>query len=671
MDLKLEKIFKKILLDEKIFNDFLNLENSVEIYNFLEEHSKPEFDNEESFWESLYNFIVSYLDKCETPSEVLNENELCKISGGRNSNILNRGISVLSSLAILGTMYMPVSNFNNTSRVHGISFFNKQNKSSEIHIKEPWEYKQVIDTIYETTYWNKNNLDIQNFRGLWSNSAGEKQWNDTLKSDTGNPYKGIINESTNVLIYNICKLIQVVANGVANGSTLKALSDLVFKGLISPTGTESAEVSAATVVIMGWVQSILEDPSNTGINVSDLLNNDDFKNKINTHFKKFEIAYPNNNIGTVSHEPMNPYDYFKKMCSAEFKFKEFVNNVKFGGKAGLGILGIVGILVLCNKIGLASKVSKILTKHKNTICNYFTNKDPVFVKNSLREVLDQEVMFQEKAKENFISKFTSEYNNTGSERSHSRVTLTELYGDSQNVGKEKFGESLACVLKKSSDYIDFSVNFPPEITVTRKNEKSEISEKLMPADILFDYNSSIVQKILKNDFPVLIFDNIEKLNDLDKSNSILNRIQSARKTGQLLVYNSEKQTRESISISDTAFILINNSEQNNFSDAIKFDDFTEEEYTSILVTKSQELVLDYLKKYNINLKISLNTIESSVKNIINLNEKIGIQAVDKVIKNLKKHLLEYLSQNPQLIRSQSKKNIVVLYDHETGEFDIK
>lgn len=676
MGLKLEKIFKKILLDEEIFNNFLNLENSIEICDFLEESSKFEFDNKEDFWENLYNFLVNYSNKSEVTSKVLNEKELCEIAGGRSSNIINRSVAVMSSLAILGTMYMPVTNnnFNNNTKAHGIKFFNKQ-KSSEITIKAPWEYKQVIDIMYETTYWRDkipyNSINIEAFREKWISTSCEKLWKKTLKYEDSNPYKGIINESTNVLIYNICRLVQLVGGVISSGSKVTALWDAIHQKLVSPTGEESGEVGFATVVIIAWAHSILEDSSNIGISFSDLLDNDEFKNNINKYFKKFEVAYPDNNSGKVSRRIMDPYEYFKKMCSTELKFKEFVNNAKFGGKVGLGILGIVGTLVLCNKYGLASKASNILTKHKNIIYNYFTNKDPVLLKNSLREILDQRVMFQEKAKENFMSKFTSEYDNTGNNETSSRVTFAELYGDSQNVGKREFGESLAYVLRKSSDYIDFSVNFPPEITVTRKNEKSEISEKLTPADTLFDYNSSIVQKILKNDFPVLIFDNIEKLKDLDKSNSILNRIQSAKKTGQLLVYNSEKQARESIPIADTAFILINNSAQNYFSDAIKFDDFTEEEYKSILTTKLQELILNYLEKYNINLKISLDIIESNTKKILNLNEKIGTQAVDKIIKNLKKHLLEYLSRNPQLTKSQLEKNIIVSYNSEIGEFDIK
>ena len=518
MGLKLEKIFKKILLDEEIFNNFLNLENSIEICDFLEESSKFEFDNKEEFWENLYNFLVNYSSKSGATSKVLNEKELCEVTGGKNSNIINRSIAAVSSLAILGTMYIPVTNnnFNNNTKAHGIKFFNKQ-KSSEITIKAPWEYKQVIDIMYETTYFRdkilSKNIDIEVFREKFIDNSGSKEWNKSVNCGI-EPYQGVLNEAENVVLYNICKCIKEFGGAISKGSSRGVIGKgllAIFNslGLVSPSNIESAEVNAAITVMMTWVTSILEDSSNIGINVSDLLNDDNFKNSINKYFKKFRVSYPEANGGRVVTSDMVPYEYFKRMCSPELKFKEFVNNVKFGGKVGLGIIGITGALMLCNKYGLASKASNILTKHKNTIYNYFTNKDPVLLKNSLREILDQRVMFQEKAKENFMSKFTSEYDNTGNNETGSRVTFAELYGDSQNVGKREFGESLAYVLRKSSDYIDFSVNFPPEITVTRKNEKSEISEKLTPADTLFDYNSSIVQKILKNDFPVLIFDNIE------------------------------------------------------------------------------------------------------------------------------------------------------------------
>ena len=149
-----------------------------------------------------------------------------------------------------------------------------------------------------------------------------------------------------------------------------------------------------------------------------------------------------------------------------------------------------------------------------------------------------------------------------------------------------------------------------------------------------------MRKLKNNTGTTLVFENLA-------DQSVIDRLEEARKTGVLSLYNNTTGEHEELDVSKTVILISNKRKDNKVilenSEHIKFEDFTEEEYAYILADKLSEKREKYYKQYKNTVEFSDDFIENISKKAV--KDHAGYNDAEKYIKNIDSALLSFLSQN--------------------------
>jgi len=311
-----------------------------------------------------------------------------------------------------------------------------------------------------------------------------------------------------------------------------------------------------------------------------------------------------------------------------------------------GVLGAGGAALLEGTTGIFSKVFKGIFHEATSVFggvrkfynekiynNLFLEKDPMKLKKLVSEYLKSTLMFPGQASDKVAEVLSA------NKLSGQVPAMLELSG---NVCSEVFSEIHRSMFERNFETwqkIDVAQQKPQVISRTISDDSKE-KITLSLADTIFNTTNSSMRKLKNNTGTTLVFENLA-------DQSVIDRLEEARKTGVLSLYNNTTGEHEELDVSKTVILISNKRKDNKVilenSEHIKFEDFTEEEYAYILADKLSEKREKYYKQYKNTVEFSDDFIENISKKAV--KDHAGYNDAEKYIKNIDSALLSFLSQN--------------------------
>ncbi len=311
-----------------------------------------------------------------------------------------------------------------------------------------------------------------------------------------------------------------------------------------------------------------------------------------------------------------------------------------------GVLGAGGAALLEGTTGIFSKVFKGIFHEATSVFggvrkfynekiynNLFLEKDPMKLKKLVSEYLKSTLMFPGQASDKVAEVLSA------NKLSGQVPAMLELSG---NVCSEVFSEIHRSMFERNFETwqkIDVAQQKPQVISRTISDDSKE-KITLSLADTIFNTTNSSMRKLKNNTGTTLVFENLA-------DQSVIDRLEEARKTGVLSLYNNTTGEHEELDVSKTVILISNKRKDNKMilenSEHIKFEDFTEEEYAYILADKLSEKREKYYKQYKNTVEFSDDFIENISKKAV--KDHAGYNDAEKYIKNIDSALLSFLSQN--------------------------